>query len=347
MLLPEDQLLLARAGDLLRKAYFVAVILDIFFSGMLVFLFLYILALHLGTSGKPRQGRKLYILCSFVICAAYATSAALEAYIAHELLWQSTSPLHYIAVFANHAVSWQSHTSSALISLTTAVANAVLLHRCYLIWYTNRWVCIPPTLLFLATVALDIASSALPVTNTGVERALGVCSPLVSPTITAFIAFRLFRAQSDLKAAMPGRSVSLYTRLARMLIEAAAVPGVLGIVLLGFSWAPDYTVEADRWKMVPFGVIGALFSGSVALAPLLIILRVQTGRSSMDGTHLGPVPRRDGVVSDKPPSAPLRFAASNSSHADESPPTSPSSLLTASPAHRYHAVPQADGLEHV
>jgi len=157
------------------------------------------------------------------------------------------------------------------------VADGLLVYRCFVVWSTERfcyYIMALPVLTFLANIAIGIVmligtwQSALfsGITFTIPDFSISVA---INVLVTLLIVGRLLVTRRQIKAALGPEHSKIFTSIAAMLIESAALFSVTGLIFI---------VAFARQSKVQDLILPSL--GLVqGIAPMLIILRVAQGRA--------------------------------------------------------------------
>jgi len=161
------------------------------------------------------------------------------------------------------------------------LADGLVLYRCWLIWNYNWIVMILPTLIYLGSTAMSI----LTVTNNAHVGAMffGTASLHLATSwsslsmslniiLTVMIVGRLMAARNKLAAVLGKQHAKLYTSIAAMVIESAAIYSSLSLLFLIFFQLKTSAVQFVNCILPPL-------TYSMGIAPTLILVRVARGRA--------------------------------------------------------------------
>ncbi|KAG1754291.1 hypothetical protein EDB19DRAFT_1844108 [Suillus lakei] len=153
--------------------------------------------------------------------------------------------------------------------------QALLLHRCSVIWNRSRWVMVPMIALYVAMIGLSIvvvfqASTGASFYNITIELAY-LCIQVGHTIIyTILVTNRLFVMRGRMKQIMAQYDSSAYDAIALMIIESAALYSVFAIIfIVAFGMHSDGVTTLCLLSI----------SKIQAIAQLFIIIRVARGRA--------------------------------------------------------------------
>ncbi|EIM88470.1 uncharacterized protein STEHIDRAFT_167753 [Stereum hirsutum FP-91666 SS1] len=173
--------------------------------------------------------------------------------------------------------AWLNVLGSAADVATNVMGDELLLYRCYMIWGSNIWIILFPSILYVASTAMAIVTvvqSSLPggFILDGKSENFGV--PWVTLTVslniilTSMICGRLLFMRRQVRSVLSPEMASMYTNIMAILIESA-----LPFTLLGIAFLVTY-VRNDSIATAFAFVWGAF----CAISPQMILLRVAMGR---------------------------------------------------------------------
>jgi len=174
---------------------------------------------------------------------------------------------------------------SASYLVANALADGLVLWRCYLIYNYNRWIIAFPVVMYLAWIAcaiIDIWSSTqVTVFITNISD-FGVAwvsiSMALNIILTSMIVGRLLVARRQLMNVLGKKHAQLYTSVAALVVESAAISAVASIIFL-ILFGP-----VNPWMNTMINVFSPMLTIAATVAPLLILLRVARGRAFSDTT---------------------------------------------------------------
>ncbi|KAG1814337.1 uncharacterized protein BJ212DRAFT_366181 [Suillus subaureus] len=231
---------------------------------------------------RPRHGEKIadhrlallfYVFITFVLgTISSATNARYTEMIWIDLRDAPGGPLALIEGYMSYRINF--------IALSTGhiqewFMQALLLHRCFVIWNWERWVMVPMITLYVAMIGLSItvlfqAGTDGSFYNNPIELAY-LCVEVGHTVIyTILVTNRLFVMRGRMKQIMAQYDSSTYGAIALMVIESAALYSVSAIIFI------------VAFGMRSYGVITLCFLsiGKIqGIAQLFIIIRVARGRA--------------------------------------------------------------------
>ncbi|OAX40970.1 hypothetical protein K503DRAFT_798357 [Rhizopogon vinicolor AM-OR11-026] len=153
--------------------------------------------------------------------------------------------------------------------------QALLLHRCFVIWNWTRWVVIPMTTGFITMIALSIAVQVEACTgvtfyNITIELVYLCIQVGLNVIYTLLVAHRLFTMRSQLRQIMGQYDSSTYDTVVLMVVESAMAYTIFAIIFI-----VAFAMENNGLSTLCFLSIGKV----QGIAQLFIILRVARGRS--------------------------------------------------------------------
>ncbi|EAU83014.2 hypothetical protein CC1G_08951 [Coprinopsis cinerea okayama7 len=260
-------------------------------TGIQIFMFLYSLSVFLETPRHLQKGRIPYMIISFIILAISIIGTCIGANIQFNSYYHATSGLEFFQIHGKMFFEAPSIAGFWLVYLNIAIADGLLLYRCYIIWKDKLWVLALPAFVYLSSTATNIFYVVhLPrIKNDPVARendariylAVILLTTIFNILATSLIAFRLFRAHRNFSAVLPGRNMRVYKGAATIIIESAltlTIPGIASAIITIINVASPET--AIPRNLADVGVIVDAFYGNfVSLAPQMIIFRVTIGRS--------------------------------------------------------------------
>ncbi|KIK40572.1 hypothetical protein CY34DRAFT_87113 [Suillus luteus UH-Slu-Lm8-n1] len=153
--------------------------------------------------------------------------------------------------------------------------QALLLHRCFVIWNWARSVMIPMTILYIAMIAMSILVQIQASTGAvwyNIDFLLVYLCIEVGLTVayTILVAYRLLSMRSKMKQAMVQYDSSTYDTVVRMVIESALLYSIFAVLFI-----IAFAVHSDGVSTLCFLSIGQV----QGIAQLFIIIRVARGRA--------------------------------------------------------------------
>ncbi|KAH6887164.1 hypothetical protein BKA70DRAFT_1236267 [Coprinopsis sp. MPI-PUGE-AT-0042] len=226
---------------------------------------------------RTRRTYLLYFAASFIILSLSAAEAIVMAKSVYDMLLRIVPGEDNLSAGWDIIESVYSHMwAKAEIVLTIAlwVGDAMLVYRCYVIWSAHVWVYCLPSMLWIATIAIGLAS----LISASRSKALYIANVFLVVTlhtlITFLISIRLIHAHRRLRTSFPLVKHTEYLGAVAILVESAAPLAIFGLGT-AISGLFDTSVLAIK---ICYVFQTGLWASST-LAPQLIIFRVATGRS--------------------------------------------------------------------
>ncbi|KAJ2918804.1 hypothetical protein MD484_g1639, partial [Candolleomyces efflorescens] len=251
--------------------------------GVQLFMCIYGLSLYFETPKHIRHGRLPYIIISWTIFILFCLSQTGDAVQAFSFLYhgEADDPISILKLRQKDDHTWWRLGSSSCIYLVNWIADGLLLYRCSIIWTEKRWVCIPPGLAYLASMAMSLvtiysvatSADAIKRINARALSAWIYLSVSLNVVVTILISFRLLRLRKQLSKYLPAKDLAVYLGIVAILVESA---GPLALTGIGFAIASNPKTVAGR---IPNGLFLCLWFSLNAICPQMIIFRVTNGRS--------------------------------------------------------------------
>ncbi|KAH6909559.1 hypothetical protein BKA70DRAFT_1425978 [Coprinopsis sp. MPI-PUGE-AT-0042] len=283
-------------GTMLAAAQFGGVILTSALYGIQFFMALSSLSAFLRRTKEARQGHVRYIVISCVILMAFTVQLALMVLRTFRFLFtEGPEPRSYINAFIEDPEKSGAliPAGDAMIGVSVAVGDALLIWRCFILWNHKKWVVLLPCLTCIGALVSFIMTffNGLPNLST-VTIAASSLSVATNVMVTLLILLRLRMTWAHTSRAFPNRSTPrMYLDVAGVLIEAAtplAVFGICFIVMTVISvWYRPHRLFLEGRNLVLYEILGWLYYAFCFLSPQMIIYRVATGRSWTDATDSG------------------------------------------------------------
>lgn len=158
------------------------------------------------------------------------------------------------------------------------MVDSLLIYRCFVVWNSNYYVIILPILMIIASTVMAVLqtiAASQPQSALWNERAVKFGLPYFSLSmtlnmlVTVIIIVRLLLARRQIQQVMGSQHGKEYTGVAAMLVESAAPPALVSIVLIAL-YARNITAQVLFYPLLP---------QVQAIAPQLIFIRVMRGRA--------------------------------------------------------------------
>ncbi|KAK7435909.1 hypothetical protein VKT23_015755 [Stygiomarasmius scandens] len=262
----------------LERSFYIGNALATIIYGLLIYITFHAIHLIRRHASLSPKAKKIYIVYSIAILLLMTFDKAANLMLG-QMMWIEHrdiegGPLVY---FALHSTDWYNVMGSATSMAVNFLGDALLLHRCYLIWGSRFDVIAFPFLIYLASTSLAIVSavqSALPGGFLG-HQTTSFAVPWISLTsglnfiLMALIAGRILWTRRNNRALMAPHTAEIYTGVIAIIVESALPYALLGIVLAVLLGKNESAVLVftSVW-----GVMGAV-------SPMLIILRLAMGHA--------------------------------------------------------------------
>ncbi|KAF6751010.1 hypothetical protein DFP72DRAFT_909025 [Ephemerocybe angulata] len=175
---------------------------------------------------------------------------------------------------------WDNYAYSVMNGIMTWVADALVIYRCYVIWGSNVYVIILPTLLSLAAMAVNLTLyiwwGHQWTSYEGVEPFVNLAYPLPfaqNVLTTGLIAWKIIRqhrrSQSSGLVSVP-TNMSLLT-VARIIVESAMLYTIMLLMMIIFYFDGHPIQYTIRGALIP----------SIGIVFLLIAIRVDAARDQL------------------------------------------------------------------
>lgn len=157
------------------------------------------------------------------------------------------------------------------------MVDSLLIHRCYIVWSSKYYVVVLPILMLIASTVMAILqtiAASQPQSALWNERAVVyglpyfVLNMTTNMLVTAIIVARLLVARRQVRKSMGGDYGKHYTSIAAMLVESAAPPALVSIILIAL-YSRGVPAQVLFYPLLP---------QVQAIAPQLIFIRVLRGR---------------------------------------------------------------------
>jgi len=223
------------------------------------------------------KSRKFYLIYSSLMFFFLTISVATN-YAFGDLIWidardVSGGPPAYLA---NNISAWYNTLGTVADVTANAMADGLLLYRCYIFWSSRRWVVIFPALLWVSSIAMSIMmtiESAIPGANIFQGLPTSFSIPWLALTVsfniivTLMILGRLLATYWTIRKTLTPAFSETYINISATLIESALPFSALGICYL-------IAQVLNSNIVIAFSFVWGTF---VVLAPQFIIYRIALG----------------------------------------------------------------------
>ncbi|KAG2153938.1 hypothetical protein DEU56DRAFT_878495 [Suillus clintonianus] len=231
---------------------------------------------------RPRYGGKIaehrhallfYVFITFVLgTISFAMHAKYT-----EMIWidNRDAPGGPLALIKNYMSNDINVLALATGHIQEWFMQALLLHRCFVIWNWSRWVMVPMITIYIAMIVLSIlvvgqASTGASFYSITIELAYLCLEVGHTLMYTILVTNRLFVMRGRMRQIMAQYDSSTYDTIALMVIESAALYSVFAIVFI-----VAFATHALGLTTLCFLSISKI----QGIAQLLIIIRVARGRA--------------------------------------------------------------------
>jgi hypothetical protein len=226
-----------------------------------------------GAIADHRRALLFYIFITFVLMTiSFAANAKYTEMIWIDLRDIPGGPLTLIQNELDYSIN--------VLALSTGhiqewFMQALLLHRCFVIWNWARSVIIPMTTLYIAMIVMSILVQIQASTGAiwyNIDILLVYLCIEVGLTViyTILVAYRLLSMRTKMKQAMTQYDSSTYDIVIRMVIESAVSYSIFAVLFI-----IAFALHSDGVSTLCFLSIGQV----QGIAQLFIIIRVARGRA--------------------------------------------------------------------
>ncbi|KAG1741852.1 uncharacterized protein EDB91DRAFT_1280076 [Suillus paluster] len=228
---------------------------------------------HGGKIAEHRRALLFYVVITFILGTI---STAMNAKYT-EMIWIDNrddpgGPLALVEHYMSYSLN--------VIALATGhiqewFMQALLLHRCFVIWNWARWVMVPMITVYIAMIVLSIlivieASIGASFYTNPIELAYLCIEVGHTVLYTILVTNRLFVMRKRMRQVMAQYDSSTYDAIALMVVESAALYAVFAVIFI-----VSFAVGARGVTTMCFLSIGKI----QGIAQLFIIIRVARGRA--------------------------------------------------------------------
>ncbi|KAH6912274.1 hypothetical protein BKA70DRAFT_1398244 [Coprinopsis sp. MPI-PUGE-AT-0042] len=280
-------------GTMLASSVFGNSILSCALFGIQFFMCLSSLSAYLRRSEESRKGHFRYILIGGVILVTFSIDLVFDIWQLFRVLFTGgPEPSSYSLVYIQDEVTNIAViiAGDAMLGVTIAVGDILMLRRCLILWSHQKWVVLLPSLTCIGAIVSYITYLVLSQDTDKQSRAVVASVSLSVATnvmVTLLILLRLRMTWLRTSKAFPDRKTPrVYLDTAGILIESAAPLTVFGIwviimTALNYWYAPEGLVARGRLSVANDASL-CLYYSFCALSPQMIIYRVANGRSWKD-----------------------------------------------------------------
>ncbi|TFK23449.1 hypothetical protein FA15DRAFT_705440 [Coprinopsis marcescibilis] len=287
---------LEQAGLNIALADYAVVLVSVFVAGIQLFVAIYTLIIFLGTPEPERQGRRVYIIVSFLVVLANLARTATNMPSFFYTTLKATDGTSFVSPAYWHA---NQGLDTPLVSIFNTIlfilVDGILLYRCYIIVEEYRWVLAVPVFTYVATIGFSIAFDVLVIMDHIDTEASNFTfpAPILEPIgvglsvasnlmISALIVYYITAARKRLSQVLSqANSLRPYTGATYLLIESTAPLSVIGVCYAAIYFAETkfVSLQLHLKLQAALAIFEELYFSFLAISPHIIILRVTLGRS--------------------------------------------------------------------
>ncbi|KAH6901840.1 hypothetical protein BKA70DRAFT_1435453 [Coprinopsis sp. MPI-PUGE-AT-0042] len=261
------------------KTLYASTLFDVALTGMQSFMWLW-MATDLPVIKKASRGvRILYLAVSFLLLGLTTASAVINSLSISRVLFEGVVLRDvYAELLVYRELMWH---------LSIIAVDSILLYRCYIVWFDQKWVLGLPFLLQLGNVGVGVTSMVAlfngPM-DTNRSRRLQVATIMIPVImhiiITLLICLRLFYTHRQVVKAISSpsnRPKNPFARFMCVLVESAAPFSIFGIAT-GVAFMLPPSAQGSKIRMV----VEIPFRFLMPFSLQLIIFKVTMGWSWAD-----------------------------------------------------------------
>jgi len=182
--------------------------------------------------------------------------------------------------------AWYMEWSRIEVVIVQLMTDALMIHRCRIIWNSNR-VVVAPIILWLATLTLGVMlewANSLPGSSFQTGLSDQICfaywsiSVFLNTTLTCMICYRVVRYGRMIQKHLGNEYASLYFTVATVIIES-----VLPYTLSGIAFLVSFGMGSPT-----YGAFISVYLLMMCISPQMLILRVISGAAWDNETFTQP-----------------------------------------------------------
>uniref|UniRef100_A0A0W0FIY4 Uncharacterized protein n=1 Tax=Moniliophthora roreri TaxID=221103 RepID=A0A0W0FIY4_MONRR len=260
-----------------------------------IYTVLFIISLHILTHKQDRPNRRLYIffttalftltsLHNIILTFNLARQATLEFTFTKNQDWAS-----YLAYLSHDNVKAIIAGFQIVLPLCLVItADLMLLHRCYVIWGSSKWIALPLIFVMLSLAVCEIVASVfgiIGISNTAdsakeklyfqgntIDTAFWLANMGINIILTLLTAGRIWWISQEAKKHMGPAIKTRYNTIVAIILES----GILYPIFITTNIIYDYL--ADPEVPFPFSFSVVMYQ-VIGIAPTLIIIRAAGGKT--------------------------------------------------------------------
>ncbi|ESK87507.1 hypothetical protein Moror_2057 [Moniliophthora roreri MCA 2997] len=262
-----------------------------------IYTVLFIISLHILIYRQHRPNRVLYMFFTIVLFTltsalivvktfGYAYQATLMFTFTKNQDWASfLAYLHH-----DNAITIMTGFEQILPLCLVTMVDLMLLHRCYVIWGSSKWIVFPFIFMMLSLAICEIVASAFTVigiSNTAdlakvqlylqgntIDTAFWLAEMGVNMTLTLLTAGRIWWISREARKHMGPAIETKYNTIIAIILES----GILYPIFLTASVIYILLLSDDLTVLVPFDLLPVSYQ-IAGIAPTLIIIRAASGKT--------------------------------------------------------------------
>ncbi|KAH6901865.1 hypothetical protein BKA70DRAFT_1113413, partial [Coprinopsis sp. MPI-PUGE-AT-0042] len=266
-------------------------------SGIQMFMWIYMITRFNSTPKDSKRARGVYLFVSLILLSLTSGTAVINGLGIYRILFE------VVPGEENVKMGWDimDRVNKELLlygevtwSVAIFVTDAVLVYRCYTVWFNKKWVSGPPIVLLVVNIGIGAKSIATILSDPSQrDRSLDMANIFISIflhlIVTILICGRLLHAHRKLALMTSSeKTPSPYLGTISILIESAAPLAVFGIGTAITVALPAFTICGEGWDALPnpiqnlHGAFQFSLCSPLTLSLQLIIFRVAMGWSWAD-----------------------------------------------------------------
>ncbi|ESK86485.1 hypothetical protein Moror_9867 [Moniliophthora roreri MCA 2997] len=242
-----------------------------------IYTVLFIISLHILICRQDRPNRVLYMLFTIVLFTltsaynavqtfGYASQATLEFTFIRNQDWAS-----FLAFLQhNDAKTIILGFEMVLPLCLVTMADLMLLHRCYVIWGSSKWIAFPFIFMVLSLAICEIVASAFVV----IDTAFWLADMGVNIILTLLTAGRIWWIAREARKYLGPAIKTKYNTIIAIILESGILYPIFviaGIVYSELAYPEDH-------GSTPFDLLAVSYQ-IAGIAPTLIIIRAASGKT--------------------------------------------------------------------
>ncbi|ESK87006.1 hypothetical protein Moror_12006 [Moniliophthora roreri MCA 2997] len=262
-----------------------------------IYTVLFIISLHILICRQDRPNRVLYMFFTIVLFTLTSAYNAVEAFVhAYEATLEFTFTKNqdwasFLAfLYHNDAKTITAGFTQILPLCLVTMADLMLLHRCYVIWGSSKWIAFPFIFVVLLLAICEIVASVfivIGISNTAdlageqlfhqgdtIDTAFVLAEMGINIILTLLTAGRIWWISREARKHMGPAIKAKYNMIVAIILES----GMLYPIFLTTGVIYTSLADPDNLGSIPFSfqLVTFQFAG---IAPTLIIIRAASGKT--------------------------------------------------------------------